>query len=99
MRWGRFTPVLLLLNCLLLVGPLAASSPPDPLWIPGIYDVNDFDDVVEALAFMEGKSERHALWSVRPLLIARGSSVMFPAAIPSRIDASALKPRAPPSNS
>ena len=32
----------------LLIGlaPLAHASPPDPSWIPGIYDDADFDDVV-----------------------------------------------------
>jgi len=26
--------------------PLAHASPPDPLWIPGIYDAADLDEVV-----------------------------------------------------
>lgn len=29
-----------------LLNPLAAASPPDPSWIPGLYDAADFDDVV-----------------------------------------------------
>ena len=31
---------------LLALVPLAHASPPDPLWIAGIYDAGDFDEVV-----------------------------------------------------
>ena len=34
---------------LLAVVPLADASPPDPLWIPGIYDGGDFDEAVTAV--------------------------------------------------
>jgi hypothetical protein len=40
---------LVLLVCGGLVPLLAFASPPDPVWIPGIYDVADLDDVVDAL--------------------------------------------------
>ena len=33
---------------------LAHASPPDPTWIPGIYDHGDFDDVVLALLSING---------------------------------------------
>ncbi|HUM15193.1 MAG TPA: hypothetical protein VL086_05850 [Candidatus Nitrosotalea sp.] len=35
---------------LFLLTALAQASPPDPTWIPGIYDDGDFDDVVVSLA-------------------------------------------------
>jgi len=38
------TPILFLV--LLLLTPMAYSSPPDPTWIHGLYDGEDFDDVV-----------------------------------------------------
>ncbi len=46
--WNRFT---LLGLGLFLIGPVALpafayASPPDPSWIPGIYDDADYDDVV-----------------------------------------------------
>lgn len=33
---------------------LAHASPPDPTWIPGIYDHGDFDDAVLALLSIDG---------------------------------------------
>jgi len=41
----RFLALLLLAGMVVLVS-LAYASPPDPLWVPGIYDDADFDDVV-----------------------------------------------------
>jgi hypothetical protein len=41
---------LLLLAALAIHPALAHASPPDPSWIPGIYDGADFDDVVLLLA-------------------------------------------------
>jgi len=36
---------------LLIITPvtLAHASPPDPTWVPGVYDQADFDDVVDLL--------------------------------------------------
>ena len=42
---GRVAVLLAIALCILL-NPLAAASPPDPTWIPGLYDAADFDDVV-----------------------------------------------------
>jgi hypothetical protein len=33
---------------------LAHASPPDPTWIPGIYDAADFDDVILTLLSIDG---------------------------------------------
>ena len=38
--------VLLLVSGLTALAALAHSSPPDPTWIPGIYDGDDFDEVI-----------------------------------------------------
>jgi len=38
--------VLLAIALSILLNPLAAASPPDSTWIPGLYDAADFDDVV-----------------------------------------------------
>jgi hypothetical protein len=37
---------LLLITLVVSLGPLAFASPPDPSWIGGFYDDNDFDDVI-----------------------------------------------------
>ena len=33
---------------------LASASPPDPLWVPGLYDDGDYDDVVVASLALDG---------------------------------------------
>jgi hypothetical protein len=40
------TMALVVLGFLVALVPLANASPPDPTWIPGIYDDADFDDVI-----------------------------------------------------
>ena len=44
--------VLVLLGALVLLPLLAGQTPPDPLWIPGIYD--SADDAAPAATSMEG---------------------------------------------
>jgi len=36
---------------------LAAASPMDPLWLPGVYDAADFDDVVLAVRALDGSRD------------------------------------------
>jgi hypothetical protein len=53
-RWERVWAVRLLVAVLALV-PLADDSPPDQVWIPGIYDADTDDDVVSpTLSRVEG---------------------------------------------
>ncbi len=47
-----------------LLPPLAAASPPDPTWIAGFYDENDFDDVVIGIGLWAGVCD----WSGPPAL-------------------------------
>jgi hypothetical protein len=46
---SRLSLVLPLAISLLSLNTLAYGSPPDPVWIPGIYDDADYDDVVVML--------------------------------------------------
>jgi hypothetical protein len=41
--------VLVLLVCCGTLPLLAQASPPDPTWLPGIYDDADYDDVIGLL--------------------------------------------------
>jgi hypothetical protein len=41
--------LLVLLVCYGILPLLVFASPPDPVWIPGIYDLADYDDVIVAL--------------------------------------------------
>jgi hypothetical protein len=36
---------------------LASASPPDPSWIPGIYDAGDSDDVVNQIGLLASPSD------------------------------------------
>ena len=49
MRHRRNLVRLVLPLLIAAVVPLAASSPPDPTWIAGVYDEADYDDVVALL--------------------------------------------------
>ena len=42
-----------MLAILLVLVPLASASPPDPLWLGGVYDGADYDDVVLAAGSLE----------------------------------------------
>ena len=54
--WGRWTRLwsLVLVAALVLLVPLAHASPPDPLWIAGIYDALDSDDAILTATALEG---------------------------------------------
>jgi hypothetical protein len=43
---SRASLIVLISAVLAAISSLAEASPPDPSWIPGIYDDADFDDVV-----------------------------------------------------
>jgi len=42
----KYPGTLALLACLLGASVLAHASPPDPMWLPGIYDGADLDDEI-----------------------------------------------------
>lgn len=42
----RRASILVLLGALVALTPLALACPPDPTWIGGLWDDNDYDDVV-----------------------------------------------------
>ena len=94
--WERAI-VLCGLVVLLALVPLAYVSPPDPLWIAGIYDAADADDVVQAitdgdglpLSANHGPSQVNSEPSPTPILF----DVRFP---PTQRPLSSVVDRAPP---
>jgi hypothetical protein len=62
--------VTLLLLALSALAPLALASPPDPLWIGGVFDGADGDDVIVAVTSTDGvtvdamMSAGRAVWLV-----------------------------------
>ena len=77
---------------------LAHASPPDPSWIAGIYDDDDYDDVVILVESATGSAAHAAPTGVPPLL--RRLELLAPAsedAAAARCP-SALHSRAPPTS-
>jgi hypothetical protein len=63
--------VLLLLACHISLTPLAQASPPDPTWVVGIYDGDDYD-VVYLVTSSPGAVETVGLANAHPLLPVAG---------------------------
>jgi len=63
----RASTIAILLALAALPG-LAHASPPDPSWIPGLYDNGDFDDVVVLVASATGTLGPDVLADLRPIL-------------------------------
>ena len=42
---------------LVTLAPIASASPPDAMWIPGVYDGADYDDVVDLLCAGDSVSQ------------------------------------------
>ena len=80
-----------------LLTPMAYASPPDPSWIRGVYDGDDFDDIIVLVTSGAGIVDPAWLTELRPLPppailpVQRADSF---AAAPSP---SSLHSRAPPS--
>jgi hypothetical protein len=91
----RLLVVLLLLAPVALPG-LAHASPPDPTWIPGVYDDGDGDDIVTLIASGPGALPASAPIELRFIarLVARLTPT--PERMPLGLWATAASPRAPP---
>ena len=57
--------VVLLLLGLIAVAPLALASPPDPLWIGGVFDADDGDDAVVAATSADGATDGATLGAIK----------------------------------
>jgi hypothetical protein len=76
---------------------LAYASPPDPTWIPGVYDDADFDDVVWLVVMQKGLVESEDLTSLR--FVPQPAVVLLatPEDVPAGHSVPTLHARAPPS--
>jgi len=87
--------VLGVLFTLLTLVPLAHASPPDPLWIAGIYDAGDFDEVVWTLIGADTVSPPVRLTETAPLLrVSVFTGVGDSPAL--AVVSSPIRPRSPP---
>jgi hypothetical protein len=67
-RRGNVCPQSLLLFVLLLV-PFADASSPDPLWVRGVYDAADLDEIVIAVSSLAGVVKNLPLSVEKPIYI------------------------------
>lgn len=68
---------LVVLVMLLVLTPAAYASPPDETWFSGLYDDDDFDDVILVIARHLGAVVPDVVWSSCPL--ARAVDLVIPA--------------------
>jgi hypothetical protein len=95
-RLGSSFLALLLAGIVGILTPIAQASPPDPSWIRGMYDADDFDDVVALITSGAGLVSGITRIELRPVLIVI-TAILQPddRPVPSLSVASA-RPRAPP---
>jgi len=88
------TALLTLIALRVVVGSLAEASPPDPTWIPGLYDEGDFDDIVDHLVSLASACD----WAPAPTLSSPICGAVCAATSPPPVGASRIAPhdRAPP---
>jgi hypothetical protein len=94
-QWGRSCALGLLVFLLALV-PLADASPVDPLWIGGMYDAGDLDEVVVAVVSATAVVERNVLARVNAARIVAGPVPPPDAAVVRAAPLSTSPIRAPP---
>jgi len=92
----RASLAFLLLSVVLALPPIAHAAPTDPVWISGLYDDNDYDDVVLFIIGAVGAIDSGVLNPVGPVVIDVGPIT------PSRLQFVGFRPldspstRAPP---
>jgi hypothetical protein len=87
--------VLGVLFALLALVPLAHTSPPDAMWIVGLYDAGDVDEVVWTLIGNDSVSPPEGLRPIAPPLVVNlfTESSLSPAVT---VADSIARPRSPP---
>ncbi len=68
----RVVLALFLIGCIVILTPLAQASPPDPSWIKGVYDDDDFDNVVVSVTSAVSTVELAPLLGLLPAQIVLG---------------------------
>jgi hypothetical protein len=88
--------VLVLVALMLTLTTLAYASPPDPTWIAGLYDDDDFDNVVEFITSSSGVAVALVLTDLCPVPNPIVLQLQPADGIVAFIPLSAFGPRAPP---
>jgi hypothetical protein len=93
----RASVAVLLLAVLFALPAIAHASPPDPVWIPGFYDNNDYDDVILIITGTVSAVDAGIVDPVGPVVVCLG---LIPSRKPQSASArplESLSTRAPPS--
>ena len=61
--------LVILLGTMVPLTPMAYASPPDPVWVSGVFDAADYDDVVLLITSSGAAVDPFPLDSVQPLPI------------------------------
>jgi hypothetical protein len=95
----RLSPIVLalvLVALMLTLTPLAYADPPDPTWIPGLWDDDDFDDVVNYVTSAAGLVHGPVTCELRPVALPAVLRLPPADAAVASAPRSASSPRAPP---
>ena len=94
-RVSTIVLTLVLVAVILTLTPLAHADPPDPTWISGIWDDDDFDDVVGYITSAAGLLPNPVACDLRPVAL---PALLSPLGSQAAVSAprSASSPRAPP---
>jgi hypothetical protein len=95
-RLGSAFLALLLAGIVGILTPIAQASPPDPSWIRGMYDDNDFDDVVALITSGSGLvSDIHRI-ELRPDRVAIAAILPLDEGLVPSLSFASVRPRGPP---
>jgi len=81
---------------LAMLAPLAQASPPDPLWVGGLFDADDQDDIVVVAVSLDGVAICDALGVARAVPIEFGAAPRPVQVALETWERSSLQDRAPP---
>ena len=90
--------ILLISAVLASIPTLAHASPPDPTWIPGIYDDADFDDVVGLVTSATALVEPMDAAALRLVSPPTSLEALPRESAPKRLSNATLHARAPPAS-
>jgi len=95
-RVGHDGLVLVLVALMLTLTGMAYATPPDPTWIAGLYDDDDFDNVVDYITSISHSVVAPLVTDLHPIHDLIALPVQLADDVVALIPLSAFGPRAPP---
>jgi hypothetical protein len=86
----------LLLGVVVGLTPVAYAFPPDPSWLPGLYDDDDYDDVIAKVSSGVATVNVLPLYEAAPVVVPIARLVVRNESPPSILPASPYQIRGPP---